>query len=72
MHECGSVLTCVNVHVTKTPLNRGTSAIPLLFLSHEKETTHSNAFKWCTYTLYVNVQCVCACICVLHAEIYTY
>ncbi len=30
-----------NAHThNKTPLNWGTAAIPLLFLSHEKETTH--------------------------------
>ncbi len=30
----------------KTPLNRGTAAIPLLCLSHEKVSTPFTPFKW--------------------------
>ncbi len=31
--------------INKAPLNRGTVAIPLLCLAHEKDTTHFTAFK---------------------------
>ncbi len=34
-----------NIRKTKTPLNRGTASIPLLCLSHEKDTTHFTPFQ---------------------------
>ncbi len=35
------------LRLNKTPLNRGTADIPLLSLSHEKDTTHfTSPFKW--------------------------
>ncbi len=34
------------VPVNKTPLNRGTAAIPLLFLSHEKKSIPFPLLKW--------------------------
>ncbi len=33
-------------NIFQTPLNRGTAAIPLLFLSHEKVTSRFTPFKW--------------------------
>ncbi len=32
--------------MNKTPLNRGTVAIPLSVLSHEKVTSHFTSFQW--------------------------
>ncbi len=35
-----------DIDINRTPLNRGTAAIPLLCLSHEKHTTHCTPCKW--------------------------
>ncbi len=43
---CSKFKTRVFLNRNKTPFNRGTAAIPLLFLSHEQANTHFTPFKW--------------------------